>query len=45
MTGVAPIVEKWGHNKWRWLGRVLRREDTGTIRVIKGIYVEEKRRR
>jgi len=32
-------------NRLRWLGYVLRREETDTVRLVKGIYVERKRER
>ena len=41
--GVASIVDKMRENRLRWLGHVLRREETEAVRLVKEMYVYGKR--
>ena len=43
--GVASIVDKMRENRLRWLGHVLRREETEAVRLVKEMYVDGKRGR
>ncbi|KAL4135686.1 hypothetical protein QTP88_007282 [Uroleucon formosanum] len=43
--GVASIVDKVRENKLRWLGHVMRREETSAVRVVMKINIEGKRER
>lgn len=43
VVGVASIADEMRENRFRWLGHVLRREQTVTVRLVKEMYVEGKR--
>ena len=43
--GVASIVDKMRENRLRWLGHVMRREETSAVRVVMKMNVEGKRGR
>lgn len=43
--GVAPIIDKMRENRLRWLGHVLRRENTEAVSVTRNMSVDGKRGR
>ncbi|KAL4132087.1 hypothetical protein QTP88_009302 [Uroleucon formosanum] len=43
--GIASIVDKMSENRLRWLGYVMRREETSAVRVVMKMNVEMKRGR
>ena len=43
--GVASIVDKMRENRLRWLGHVLRREETEAVRLVREMHVVGKRGR
>ncbi|KAL4082969.1 hypothetical protein QTP88_023973 [Uroleucon formosanum] len=43
--GVASIVNKMRENRLKWLGHVMRREETGAVRVVMKMNIEGKRGR
>lgn len=40
---MANVVDKMGEDKLKWLGYVLRMEETEPVIFIKGTYSEEKK--
>jgi len=43
--GVASIVDEMRENRLKWLGRILRSEETVTVRLVKETYVEGRKDR